>query len=456
MTKPYEIIKWPNGNRFVIGARPDKSVETNVARVYRPYFLVKITGSNAVVPFYISSGSGGKVDGEGNLYGVGRAFPFWGFGDDSWQNKTTHTDDGEDRKYATNTYYGMPLLRRIAEEIDIAWSKHAPKYRNPSLEKTTRQDKIEKKVNGELKRTIGITPLRNTKTALYGPERDQDFLRTNIDVARKSIEVSPTIKRGPSASVTAVIFYKRTSVALNRNIRKSKDHPMLLLEFDGVIVGFAQFRDIGAGISGKPTIMVESLWARSKGKGIGTTLMENLFDAYPNHVFEARLGSAAALNDALKWGLISYQEREQTVVDENATIAFYTKLGFGPREKSDSPLGPMKMVRRMPRRQMTVAPGGSRKPERLDSTFARAARKHEYVYGRDSSGEVNRTMYTWNPVLSTEANHQAAAEAGAPRGPCWCGVYHDIRLDCPNRDMYRLNKNYYIHRGGNNRARVSN
>ena len=99
---------------------------------------------------------------------------------------------------------------------------------------------------------------------------------------------------------------------------------------------------------------------KSKGKGIGTRMMEALFEHYPNHVFEARLGSAAALNDALKWGLISLEEREQTVVDEKATIAFYTKLGFGPREKSDSPLEPMKMVRRMPRRQMLVAPGWMR------------------------------------------------------------------------------------------------
>ena len=79
----------------------------------------------------------------------------------------------------------------------------------------------------------------------------------------------------------------------------------------------------------------------------------------------------------------------------------------------------------------------------------------QYIYGRDSSREVNRTMYTWNPVLSTGANDQAAAEAGAPRGPCWCGVYHDIRLNCPNRVMYQLNKNYYTDQGGNNQVRVS-
>jgi len=300
MPAAYRIVKWPNGDRFVMGVTPDKNIETNVARIYRAYFLVKITGSNAVVPFYISSGSGGKKDAEGNLFGVGKAFPFWGFGDDGWQNKTSHTDDGEDPKYAINTYYGMPLLRRIAEEIDIVWSKHGHNYTNPPLEKATLRDKIKKRVNGGLKRTIGITPLINTKTGLYGTEREFDFLKENIDVARKRIE-----------------------------------------------------------------------------------------------------------GDEMK---------------------------------------PLKKGGR----------GGPGKPERLDGTFAIAASKHEYVYGRDSSGKVNRTMYTWNPVLSIDANHQAAQAAGAPRGPCWCGVYHDIRLDCPNRDMYQLNKNYYTSQGGNNRARVLN
>lgn len=298
MPKPYRVIKWPNGRSFAIGVTPDKDIETNVARTYRTYFLVKITGSNAVVPFYISSGSGGKKDREGNLFGVDKAFPYWGFGDDGWQNKTGYTWEGEDPKYAIDTYYGMPLLKRIAEEIDIVWSKYGHNYRKHPLEKTTIRTKIEKKVNGELKRTIGITPLINTKTGLYGTEREFDFLNANIDVARKRIEgdVMLPIKRPP---------------------------------------------------------------------------------------------------------------------------------------KKD-------------------------KPKRLDSTFARAANTHEDVYGTDSSGEVNRTMYTWNPVLSINANHEAAAEAGAPRGPCWCGVYHDRRLNCPNREMYQLNKNYYTSQGDNNRAQVSN
>lgn len=310
MPKPYRTIKWPNGKRYVIGANPDKSVETNAARTYRAYFLVKITGSDAVVPFYISSGSAGKVDAEGNLYGVGQAFPFFGMAEGTaggWHNKTAFTWEGEDPRYAIDTYYGMPLLRRIAEEINIAWSKHAHNYRNPPLEKTTRQDKIEKKVNGELKRTIGITPLRNTKTALYGTERDRDFLHANIDVARKRIE-----------------------------------------------------------------------------------------------------------GDVMK---------------------------------------PLKKGGR----------GGSREPKKLDSTFARAVRQYESNEARSKGYSplqgpppINYKMHKWSSVLSTEENHRAAQEAGAPRGPCRCGSYHDKRLACPNYERYHIEKEHYQPRPTNNQRRVSN
>ena len=303
MPKPYRVIKWPNGRSFAIGVTPDKDIETNVARTYRTYFLVKITGSNAVVPFYISSGSGGKKDREGNLFGVDKAFPYWGFGDDGWQNKTGYTWEGEDPKYAIDTYYGMPLLKRIAEEIDIVWSKYGHKHSNPPSKDCTPYAEIDNAVNHQLKMTIGITP--------------------------------------------------------------------------------AHTRYIGSGTAKKPN---------------------------PLHV--------------------------PGLLYKNIDVA---------RKRIEGDV--MLPIKRPPKKD---------KPKRLDSTFARAANKHEDVYGTDSSGEVNRTMYTWNPVLSINANHEAAAEAGAPRGPCWCGVYHDRRLNCPNREMYQLNKNYYTNQGGNNRVQVSN
>jgi len=301
MPKPYRVIKWPNGRRCAIGEQI-----TRKGTVFRYYFLVKITGSNAVIPFYISSGDGGKKDAEGNLFGVDQAFPFFGMAQGitgGWHNKTNFTWEGEDPKYAIDTYYGMPLLKRIAEEIDLVWSKYGHKHRNPPSKDCTPYAEIDNAVNHQLKMTIGITP--------------------------------------------------------------------------------AHSRYIGSGAAKKPN---------------------------PLHVP----------------GLL------------------YKNIDVARKRIEGDVMLPMK---RPPKKD---------KPKRLDSTFAIAATEHEPVSEWYSSGEVNRTMYTWNPVLSTRANHQAAEEAGAPRGPCWCGVYHDIRLDCPNREMYQLNKNYYTNQGGNNRARVSN
>ena len=55
MPAAYRIVKWPNGRNFVIGEQI-----TRKGPVFRYYFLVKITGTNTVIPFYISSGAGGK------------------------------------------------------------------------------------------------------------------------------------------------------------------------------------------------------------------------------------------------------------------------------------------------------------------------------------------------------------------------------------------------------------
>ena len=124
MPKPYRTIKWPNGKRYVIGEQL-----TRKGTVFRYYFLVKITGSDAVVPFYISSGAGGKKTMRGvNNFGVDQAFPFFGMAEGAtggWHNKTSFTWKGEDPRYAIDTYYGMPLLRRIADDISIVWSKLA-------------------------------------------------------------------------------------------------------------------------------------------------------------------------------------------------------------------------------------------------------------------------------------------------------------------------------------------
>jgi|GEM_PF-4064475 len=69
----------------------------------RPMVTVDINGVR--VPFYISTGMGGKTD-----VPAGRWYPFFGIGKDGWFNKTRGAD-------ITN-YYGSTKLREIAEQLD--------------------------------------------------------------------------------------------------------------------------------------------------------------------------------------------------------------------------------------------------------------------------------------------------------------------------------------------------
>lgn len=77
-----------------------------------------------IIPFYTSSGTAGKVDGQGNLFGVGEFFPIWGVSSiTGWHNKTNYTWKGEREETAIanddrSKYYGSTKLRRIANELD--------------------------------------------------------------------------------------------------------------------------------------------------------------------------------------------------------------------------------------------------------------------------------------------------------------------------------------------------
>ena len=69
----------------------------------RKVVLVKINGVS--VPFYLSTGFGGKKD-----VAAGKWYPFFGVGQDGWINKTSGAD--------INNYYGSSELRAAAENLD--------------------------------------------------------------------------------------------------------------------------------------------------------------------------------------------------------------------------------------------------------------------------------------------------------------------------------------------------
>jgi hypothetical protein len=83
----------------------------------RKIVLFDVNGVN--VPFYLSSGHAGKKDVE-----AGKWYPFFGIGSDGWFNKLSAKE--------INNYYGIDILRSIAEALDkkigdIRFDKSIPK-----------------------------------------------------------------------------------------------------------------------------------------------------------------------------------------------------------------------------------------------------------------------------------------------------------------------------------------
>ena len=69
----------------------------------RKIVMVDINGTN--VPFYLSTGLGGKKDVES-----GKWYPMFGIGEKGWINKTSGSD--------MNTYYGSPELAAVSKQLD--------------------------------------------------------------------------------------------------------------------------------------------------------------------------------------------------------------------------------------------------------------------------------------------------------------------------------------------------
>lgn len=94
---------------FIAEGRPLRTVSgSSQIIVYndRPIVIVTINGIN--VPFYRSTGKGGKTDVQANKW-----YPFFGIGSDGWINKTSGST-------GINDYYGSDALRQMANMLDTS------------------------------------------------------------------------------------------------------------------------------------------------------------------------------------------------------------------------------------------------------------------------------------------------------------------------------------------------
>lgn len=97
---PFETLSWNVETQ-------KQSVSSGKARIidYADRKIIVLNVNGFKMPFYLSSGHGGKKDVK-----AGKWYPFFGVGSDGWLNKL-----GEDD---INNYYGSDLLRSICEELD--------------------------------------------------------------------------------------------------------------------------------------------------------------------------------------------------------------------------------------------------------------------------------------------------------------------------------------------------
>lgn len=101
----------------------------------RPVVLVEIDGKR--IPFYVSTGSGGKKS-----VATGKWYPIFGVGSDGWFNKTSEAD--------INNYYNSKTLKAVAHELDKAFGDLR---RHPGL---SLNDQFTNEAAAAMHRDIGV------------------------------------------------------------------------------------------------------------------------------------------------------------------------------------------------------------------------------------------------------------------------------------------------------------
>lgn len=97
---PYEVYERPNPSMpgtFI------KKFSKIIEKDDRPMVLFNFSGTH--IPFYISTGEGGKKN-----VATGKWYPIFGIGPNGWFNKGTEND--------INNFYGSSKLKRVADFLD--------------------------------------------------------------------------------------------------------------------------------------------------------------------------------------------------------------------------------------------------------------------------------------------------------------------------------------------------
>lgn len=107
-TIPYRTVSFDPALNGGVGGKVE-STGTSPIINFGDRMMVLTTINGRKVPFYLSTGKGGKKD-----VAAGQWYPFFGIGEDGWINKTGGQEMAD--------YYGSAELRQKAQELDKAFS----------------------------------------------------------------------------------------------------------------------------------------------------------------------------------------------------------------------------------------------------------------------------------------------------------------------------------------------
>jgi hypothetical protein len=177
--------------------------EENTKDPSRAVTLVNVNG--VIIPFYLTTGSGGK----GLIPGW---YPFFGFGKDGWFNKTGKAD--------MESYYerlmgpeNASILANIAQELNAAYGTDPTKYEKPDSDPTTTSRPIStfgEKVEDYVNAAIDVTPSsNNTPTTLIRFEANVTEIAGRLTDARSKqpvVEEEVVAEEAPVSGVEAETY----------------------------------------------------------------------------------------------------------------------------------------------------------------------------------------------------------------------------------------------------------
>lgn len=192
-----------------------KNNKTKIVVYWSERFFVVVDVNNVKMPFYLSSGFGGKTN-----VPPGKWYPYFGVGPDGWLNKTT-TDQ-------ILNYYHSNKLKSVAHKLDdvlgdlrphkdlfplVGYTTVAPNS-NQDMQPVEADEGAQENVNNVLKR-IGDVHFTNASQVLVQPLLDKlitDYSARKLSYKDLFNQVQQLISQHPNKKEKIIAYYNKHPV----------------------------------------------------------------------------------------------------------------------------------------------------------------------------------------------------------------------------------------------------